>query len=43
MLGPIGLGEVVVPGVAYFSDGNYDLTMEQLNKKLKALGKVTLQ
>ena len=37
-----GLGEVVVPGVAYFSDGNYDLTMEQLNKKLKALGKVIL-
>ena len=36
------LGEVVAPNCTYFAAGNYDLTMEQLNKKLKALGKVTL-
>jgi hypothetical protein len=36
------LGEVVVPGVAYFPAGSYDLTKAQLNAKLKALGKVTL-
>ncbi len=42
-----GLGEVVVPGVALFkhneSGKNYDLTKEQLNAKLKQLGKVTLR
>jgi len=37
-----GLGEVVVPGVALFKDSDTHLTKEQLNKKLKALGKVTL-
>ena len=37
-----GLGEVVAPNCTYFAAGNYDLTKEQLNKKLKALGKVTL-
>ena len=37
-----GIGEVVVPGVAYFPAGSYDLTKAQLNAKLKALGKVTL-
>lgn len=36
------LGEVVAPNCTYFAAGNYDLTKEQLNKKLKALGKVTL-
>jgi hypothetical protein len=38
-----GLGEVVVPGVALFTYGNYDLTKDQLNKKLKQLGKVILR
>ena len=38
-----GLGEVVSPGVALFKAGDYDLTHDQLNAKLKALGKVTLR
>ena len=38
-----GLGEVVVPGVALFTYGNYDLTKEELNAKLKAFGKVVLR
>jgi len=38
-----GLGEVVAPNCAYFTDGNYDLTKEQLDAKLKALGKVVLR
>ena len=38
-----GLGEVVIPGVALFKAGDYDLNREQLNAKLKALGKVTLR
>jgi hypothetical protein len=38
-----GLGEVVVPGVALFKSGNYGLTKDQLNAKLKQLGKVTLR
>lgn len=38
-----GLGEVVSPGVALFSAGNYDLTKEELNAKLKQLRKATLR
>lgn len=38
-----GIGEVVVPGVAFFKAGDYNLSKEQLNKKLKAMGKVTLR
>ena len=38
-----GVGEVVVPGVAYFAKGTYDLTKEELNMKLKALGKVVIR
>jgi len=38
-----GLGEVVSPGVALFKSGDYDLTKDQLNAKLKSLGKVTLR
>jgi hypothetical protein len=38
-----GLGEVVSQGVALFTSGNYDLTKDQLNAKLKSLGKVTLR
>jgi hypothetical protein len=38
-----GLGEVVVPGVALFKAGYYDLSMDQLNAKLKALGKAVLR
>ena len=38
-----GLGEVVVPGVALFNDGFYDLSQDELNAKLKQLGKVTLR
>jgi hypothetical protein len=42
-----GLGEVIVPGVALFkhdeTEKNYDLTKDELNQKLKKLGKVTLR
>jgi hypothetical protein len=38
-----GLGEVVVPGVAYFKADDIHLTKEELNRKLKALGKVVLR
>lgn len=38
-----GLGEVVSNGVAYFPKGNYNLSKDELNAKLKALGKVTLR
>ena len=37
------LGEVVAPNCAYFTDGNCDLTKEQLDAKLKALGKAVLR
>jgi hypothetical protein len=37
------LGEVVSEGVALFHAGFYDLTKDQLNAKLKSLGKVTLR
>ena len=33
-----GLGEVVVPGVAYFSNGNYNLTMEQTKQETQGTG-----
>lgn len=29
-----GIGEEVVPGVALFKKGNYDLTREELDKRL---------
>ena len=38
-----GLGEVVVPGVALFKSTETHLTLNQLNAKLKSLGKVTLR
>ena len=38
-----GLGEIVSPGVAFFKVGHYDLSKEELNAKLKSLGKVTLR
>ena len=38
-----GIGEVVSPGVAFFKAGDYNLSKEQLNSRLKALGKVTLR
>jgi hypothetical protein len=38
-----GIGEVVVPGVAYFAKGTYDLSLEEVNAKFKQLGKVTLR
>jgi hypothetical protein len=38
-----GLGEVVTDGVALFNDGFYDLTQDELNTKLKQLGKMTLE
>jgi hypothetical protein len=38
-----GIGEVIVPGVALFKDGFYNLSKQELNVKLKQLGKVTLQ
>ena len=37
-----GIGEVVSAGVAFFKAGDYNLSKEQLNARLKALGKVTL-
>jgi hypothetical protein len=36
------LGETVIPGVVLFSDGNYGLTWDQLQSKLKALPKGTV-
>jgi hypothetical protein len=38
-----GLGEVVSPGVAFFKAGFYNLTKQELNAKLKSLGKVVLR
>jgi hypothetical protein len=38
-----GIGEVIVPGVAFFKAGDYNLSKDQLNAKLKQLGKVTLR
>ena len=38
-----GLGEVVSNGVALFHDGFYNLTKDQLEAKLKSLGKVVLR
>ena len=38
-----GLGETVGNGVAFFKAGTYDLSLEELNAKLKQLGKVTLR
>jgi hypothetical protein len=38
-----GLGEIVAPGVTLFNDGFYDLSKEELNAKLKSLGKVVLR
>jgi hypothetical protein len=29
-----GLGEVVIPGVTLFRDGNYDLSLEEAQAKL---------
>jgi hypothetical protein len=34
--GMYGLGEVISPGVVLFRYGNYDMSLEELNKKLKA-------
>jgi hypothetical protein len=38
-----GIGEVVSAGVAFFKEGFYNLTKDELNTKLKQLGKVTLR
>ena len=38
-----GLGEVVIPGVALFKAGDYNLSKQELNAKLRALGKVVLR
>ena len=38
-----GVGEVVSPGVAFFKAGDYNLSKDQLNARLKQLGKVTLR
>jgi hypothetical protein len=42
-----GLGEVVAPGVALFRETEterfYDLTKDELNAKLRKLGKVVLR
>jgi hypothetical protein len=32
-----GLGEVVIPGVTLFRDGNYDLSREEVDAKLLRL------
>jgi hypothetical protein len=37
-----GLGEVVIPGVALFRAGNYNLTKEELNIKLKQVKKAVV-
>ena len=38
-----GLGEVVSAGVAFFKSGDYNLSKDQLNAKLKQLGKAVLR
>jgi hypothetical protein len=38
-----GLGEVVIPGVALFKSTETHLTHDELNAKLKQLGKVVLR
>jgi hypothetical protein len=38
-----GLGKVVGNGVALFERGFYGLTKEELNAKMKSLGKVTIR
>ena len=38
-----GLGEVVSTGVAFFKSGDYNLSKDQLNAKLKQLGKAVLR
>ena len=40
-----GLGEVIVPGVALFTEQpkHYNLSKEELNVELKRLRKVTIQ
>lgn len=35
--GRFGLGEVIVPGVALFKSGNYNLTKEELDRKVRNL------
>jgi len=37
------LGQVVAPNCAFFAKGDYDLSKDELNAKLKKLGKVTLR
>ena len=38
-----GIGELVVPGVAFFKAGFYNLSKTELNAKLKSLGKVVIR
>ena len=38
-----GLGQVVSPGVTFFKDGFYDLSLEELSVKLKQIGKAILR
>jgi hypothetical protein len=38
-----GLGQIISPGVTLFENGFYDLSKEELNAKLKAMGKVVLR
>ena len=38
-----GVGEVVSPGVAFFKAGDYNLSKDQLNAKLTALGTAVLR
>jgi hypothetical protein len=35
--GSYGVGQAVVPGVAYFSEGNYGLTKQEAEAKLNKL------
>ena len=38
-----GLGEVVIPNVTLFRAGNYNLTKEKLNTKLKQIKKAVIK
>jgi hypothetical protein len=38
-----GLGEVISDGVALFHDGFYHLDWEQLQAKIRSLGKIVLR
>jgi hypothetical protein len=41
--GTYGLGEVVIPGVALFRAGNYNLTAEELQETIRRQKRATIK